>query len=77
MLKSYADIERRWNENRKKKKSANADDINAPLILIVTGYLSMTDEGMMKLRVKEIDTLESIARAKGPASTLNFTSKLF
>ncbi len=73
----YADIEKKMNENRKKKKSANADDINAPLILIVTGYLSMTDEGMMKLRVKEIHTLESLRVLKARKITLNFTSKLF
>lgn len=37
----------------------------------------MTDEGMMKLRVKEIHTLESLRVLKARKITLNFTSKLF
>ncbi|MGN1281987.1 MAG: DNA polymerase III subunit alpha [Succinivibrio sp.] len=71
----FAGIEKRMFDLKKKKKQVGNDDIQAPLILVVTGYLSLTNEGVLRLRVKDFHTLESLRVLKAKKITLNFTMK--
>ncbi len=70
----FAEIEKLSSD--KSAKAKKSDEIPSPLILIVSGMLTMSDEGQMRLRIKELNTLEGLRVYNARKITLNFTQKM-
>ena len=51
--------------------------IPTPLVLIVSGLLSLTDDNIVRLRVREISTLESLRRQNAQNLTIKLSEKTF
>ena len=78
VAEKYAQIESQLNEKKKKKKKqkSSKEDIQAPLILIIEGFLALQEDGSMRCRVRDIKTLESLRVLRSGKITLNFTSQV-
>ena len=75
LAEKYAAIEKKILDAKRTRAKKGDDNIPAPLILIIEGTYVMTEEGLNRLRVREIYTLESERMLRARRIILNFTTK--
>lgn len=65
----YTERERSFNQ--RKKASPNEEFLPSPLILVVEGFLSLSEDGMQRLRTSRISSLDMLRQQKAKSLTLN------
>ena len=71
---AFEEIQKSIFDKGKKKGSKAAEEIPSPLVIVVQGFLSMTNDGLTRLRIKKLETLESLRLKNARKIVLNLSS---